>query len=208
MAKLKLGSRLLIAFLVILFFILSLIPVGIFILVSLDNIVIPNIELGLFSGVLLAIVLLPMASAIYTRLLRAKWHRKLQALAVADELGIVPTTSIVIRRLIIMLEYSVWFIVAYLVSILFKIVNNDFTQISNLLMWLLVSFGLFTILLMVADGIKINKMNKQKVDDEYKLSIEQSERYAKRLTKKKKEAIKHAKVKKEIADLEKVLNED
>ena len=142
MAKLKLGSRLLIAFLVILFFILSLIPVGIFILVSLDNIVIPNIELGLFSGVLLAIILLPMASAIYTRLIRAKWHRKLQALAVADELGIVPTTSIVIRRLIIMLEYSVWFIVAYLVSILFKIVNNDFAQISNLLMWLLVSFGL------------------------------------------------------------------
>ena len=75
-------------------------------------------------------------------------------------------------------------------------------------MWLLVSFGLFTILLMVADGIKINKMNKQKVDDSIDCLLSKVSDMLNDLLKKKKKQSNMLRSKKEIADLEKVLNED
>lgn len=208
MTKLKFWNRVFIGFLVVIGLLISLIPVGIYLWVISSNLVIPNINLTLFGWVVVAVILLPLLAYGYTKLIKVKWHRKLQALAVADELGVVPTTSIVVRRLLIMTEYSFAPVMCYLIVLLFSIVNAEFTQLANVFMWLLVSYGLFTIFLMITDGVKIFKMNQQKIDDEYQLQINKDELYAKRLIGKKKDAVKHARLTQKIEDLEKVLNED
>lgn len=206
MTKLKFWTKFWLALLVILFFIVSLIPVLVYVYTISKTFVIPDINLSLFGGTVLALILLPILSMLYTKLIKVKWHRKLQALAVADELGIVPTTSIIIRRILIMVEYSYGLIMIYLVTNLMKILNAEFNQVAAIGMWLLISYGIFTVLLMITDGIKINTMNKKKVEDEYNLIIQKEELYAKKLIRGKKDATKHAKLKKGIEDLEKVIN--
>lgn len=175
----------------------------------LTNIITENIKYQDGKSIVINIALVGFIGMIIMLLVYLKWikkvfNRKLQALAVVNELGMYSSKQPIWNRFIKTIEYIYPFLTTLL---FFSILNMIFTQyeifstltkMNKLLIQLLISGA---VIFLIADILKINMMNKQKVEDTLDSEIKKDKLYLKRIKKNKKAELRALEIQKELDDI-------
>jgi len=199
MIRLKLKYKIILGLILAGTLLLSFIPLAVFLFRNYRNIVIPDLQLGAFITVLCFIFIFIVMGVLYFKLFKHRIKSWLEHQYLANDLGLYSATSPVIKRLVIMLIWIYPVLLVYLVVLLFTIINNS--QLHDFFMWGLIGYGIFIILSIIKEYIKIHFMNLQSVDQEYRLQNKKDELYAKKLRVHNPEAERAARIKKEIEEL-------
>lgn len=208
MIKLKLKYKLYLGFILIGSLLVSLIPIAVFLFQNYREITIPDVQLGAFITVLVFLGLFLIMGVLYFKLLRHRVKVWLEHQYLADDLGLYSASSPILKKLVTMLIWIYPVLIVYLIVLLFSLINSSFNQLHDFFMWNLVGYGVFIVVSIVKEYIKIHFMNLQSVDNEYKLQNKKNELYAKKLKLHNTEAEKAARIKKEIEALENNLSEE
>lgn len=175
----------------------------------LTNIITENIKYQDGKSIVINIALVGFIGMVIMLLVYLKWikkvfNRKLQALAVVNELGMYSSKQPIWNRFIKTIEYIYPFLTTLL---FFSILNMIFTQyeifstltkMNKLLIQLLISGA---VIFLIADILKINMMNKQKVEDTLDSEIKKDKLYLKRIKNNKKTELRALEIQKELDNI-------
>lgn len=149
---------------------------------------------------------------IYIKYIRKIFHRKLQALAVRDELGILPVKGIlgiVTDRLLRTIEFVYPFGITLLILYVCKYMFGQYIVFSNLfdmnviLMYFAIAgFGV----MLTGDFIRIEFMKKQEIDNKLNLQVKSNKQELKQLKKQTKRALMALDLERQLAELKGTTN--
>ena len=154
------------------------------------------------SGALVLIVW----AIIYVKYFRKLFHRKLQALAVRDEIGIMPVRGVIgmtIDRFLRTVEFVYPFVVTllglYVMKYAFGYQYEMFEKLydMNIILLLLAVAGFFVML--IGDFVKVNFMQQQEVEDKLNLKAKTNKLELKELKKAKKASLAALAIERQLA---------
>lgn len=214
MIKLNFWRRLLVNFIYLIGLgIMILLPAYLAIKEIYENIqLVPGNQIKL-NWALAGVIILIMFAGIYIKYLRKVFHRKLQSLAVRDEIGIMPAKGIlgmITDRLLRTIEWVYPFVVTLGLLYIFKYAFGQFDVFSKLydmnVFLLYMGLGGFGVMLL-GDFVKVNFMQRQEIDDKLDLKAKSNKQSLKELKKAKKKALEALAVEKELALLKEETSE-
>lgn len=144
---------------------------------------------------------------IYVKYLRKIFHRKLQSLAIRDELGVMPIKGflgMITDRLLRTLEYVYPFIITLMILYISKYMFSQYEVFNKLfdlnVILLYLSIAGFGILL-TGDFVKTEMMKQQEVLDRLDMTAKQNKLEIRRLEKSNKRQLKALELEKELKRL-------
>lgn len=169
-----------------------------------ENIEFVNVDKVLVSSIFGILIILLLILFVYIKYIRRLFHRKLQAMAVVDEIGMYSAKSPVWNRIIKTIEYFYPFTLTLLFFFLMKtlfIQYPIFGKLYTMNILLLIVLGVGSVIFLIADLIKISMMNKQKVEDTLSSEIKKDKLYLRRLKKQKRTELAALEIQRELEAL-------
>lgn len=205
MVKLNFPRKLLVFFIQLVGFIVTFgIPIAYLVYIIYSNIEFnPGSRIHINAAFISAILMI-FIMILYVKLVKKLFNRKLQAMAVVDELGAFSSKPVVWNRLLKTIEFAwpvaislLMFYILKLTFIQYEIFNKLFK--INILCITLVGAG--GIIFLIGDIVKIHLMNKQKVDDDLKSENKKNKLYLKKVKKGDKKTLRALEIEKELQKL-------
>ena len=149
-----------------------------------DNIQFVEVNSLVVGSVFVAVIALLLLLVVYIKWIKKLFYRKLNAMAVCNELGIISAKPPVWNRIIKTIEYVYPFTITLLFIYLLKelfVQFPVFNKLFTLNIILLVVFGVGSVIFLIGDLIKISMMNAQKVEDDLSGEIKKDKLYLRRV---------------------------
>lgn len=181
--RLSFGKRLSVFMISLVGFLISVgIPAGFLIHIIYDNMEITNKKTINISFIGVFVMLLVLI--IYVKWIKKVFDRKLQAMAVVDELGLYSARPVLWNRLLKTIEYT---FPAGLMALFLFGMSKAFTPYSifkdlfGISIWFLVFLTAGSLIYLIGDYVKLGLMNKQKIEDTLDVELKKDKLYIKRL---------------------------
>ena len=161
-----------------------------------NSIVINSAFIG-FGGMILLFL-------VYLKWIKKLFNRKLQALAVVNELGMYSAKPPIWNRLIKTIEYVYPFTMTLLFFFILKLIfiqYDIFESLFRMNILLIEVLGTGAVIFLVADLVKISMMNRQKVEDTLESELKKDKLYLKRIKKNRKAELKALEIQRELEAL-------
>lgn len=161
-----------------------------------NSVVINSAFIG-FGGMILLFL-------VYIKWIKKLFNRKLQALAVVNELGMYSAKPPLWNRLIKTIEYVYPFTMTQLFFTILKLIFTQysiFEKLVNLNILLIEVLGTGAVIFLIADLVKISMMNRQKIEDALSTELKKDKLYLKRLKKNRKAELRALEIQRELEDL-------
>lgn len=169
-----------------------------------DNIQFVNVDklkiFSIFAGFIALLILF----FVYIKWIRKLFYRKLQAMAVVNELGMFSSKPPLWNRIIKTVEYMYPFTITLLFFLILKILFLQypiFEKLYGMNILLLVVLFIGSVVFFIADLVKISMMNQQKVEDDLSGEVKKDKLYLKRIKKQKKAELAALEIQKELEEL-------
>lgn len=156
-----------------------------------------------FSFVAAGLMLILMI--VYAKWIKKLFDRKLQALAVVNEIGMYSSKPVIWNRLLKTLEYVFPAIVMLIFVRGLRVVFSlypIFDQLYRINVWFIILLAIGSVIYLVADFVKIAFMNRQKVEDELSSELKKDKLLLKRASKGQEEEIEALRIKRQLQQLQ------
>jgi len=160
------------------------IPLGYLALIVNENLVFAEVNRVIFNRAIIAFGCMTLLAIIYLKWIKKWFNRKLQAIAVVNELGMYTSKSHIFNRILKTIEYTYPFVSTLVFFLLLKTLFFQyplFEDLVHLNKILLIVMGSGGIIYLIGDLVRVSMTNAQKVEDTLDLEMKKDKLYLKRL---------------------------